>query len=179
MDAILDTEREVLKLRLVAILAALGTVVLDQPAALRRIEGIFLFVGLALVYLVYTLSLRSRLLPRLKSVSVVYAMIVVDTAFLLAATHWSGGFGSSLFVLFHVIVILYAIHLNYRTSFFAATVTSLALAGYGLLVDFNALSTGPVLTIQIPLLFLLAYFSGYLAHRATEEKGKRRDLQQL
>ena len=179
MDAIVDAEREVLKLRLFATLAALTSLVLRQPETLRRIEETLLFVGLTLLYLAYTLSLRSLLLPRVKSVSVVYVMIVVDTAFLLAATHWAGGLRSNLFVLFPVIIVFYAIHLNYRTSFFAAIVTSFTLAGYGLLADFKGLSTSPVLTIQIPLHFLLAYFSGYLAHRATEEKGKPQDVQQF
>lgn len=179
MDVVLEAERETLKLRLLAIAAVLAGLYARQDEVLRRPETAFLMVGVALVYLAYTLSLRTVILPRVQSPYVVYPMIVVDTAFLLTAVHLAGGLQSTTFVLFPVIVIFYAIHLNYRSSFFAAIVISLEIAGYALLTNLEGLGSGTVLTFQLPLLFLLAYFSGFLGQRATEEREKRETLQEF
>lgn len=181
MEALVTAERETLKLRLLAIAAVAAGLYLRQNEILRQPETLFFVVGLAIIYLVYTLSILSFLIPRVKTRYVVYAMIMVDAAVMIVAMHLAGGLQSNIFILFPLFVIFYAIHLDYFSSFFAATVISFGIAGYAFFFEPGAggFSTGTVVALQVPMLFLLAYFSGFLARRATQEREKREALQEF
>lgn len=179
MEAIAEAEREVLKLRLLAIAAVVAGLYMRQREILRQPETFFFVLGLAIVYLAYTLSLPTLIIPRFKSRYIVYGTILVDAAALLIAMHLAGGLQSNIFILFPVFVIFYAIHSDYSSSFFAATVISFALSGYAFFAEPRDFSTGKILALQIPSFFLLAYFSGFLARRATREKEKREALQEF
>ncbi|MBM2826072.1 MAG: tetratricopeptide repeat protein [Dehalococcoidia bacterium] len=176
MAVILEAERETLKLRLLAIAAiAFGLYTRRQDLG----DTLLLFAGLILVYLVYALSLKRFIIPVIRTRYLVYGMIVIDAAVLVLFMDMAGGLESNLFVLFPVFIIFYAIYLDYFSSFFAAIVLSFALVGYAVFTEPIGVSRGTMVAFQVPLFFLLAYFSGFLAKRATQEKEKRETLQEL
>lgn len=179
MEVVYEAERETLKLRLLAIAAVLAGLYLRRHEILLSPQTFYFVSGLAVVYLAYTLSLRSIIIPRFKTRYVVYAMILIDAAALLAAMDLAGGFESNIFILFPLFVIFYAIHLEYFSSFFAAIVISFTLVGYALLTERGNFSVSTIIAFQVPLFFILAYFSGYLAHRASQEREKREALQEF
>src|SRR3990167_230567 len=179
MEGILQAEHETLKLRLLAIAAVMAGLYMRQEELLLRIEVLFLILGLTALYLVYTLSLPTIILPRIRTTYVIYGMIIIDVAVLLTAMHLAGGLQSNIFILFPLIVIFYAIHLDYVSSFFAATVVSFAMAGYAYFADLENFGVGTVVAFQVPALFVLAYFSGFMARRATKEREKREALQEF
>lgn len=179
LEGIPEAERETLKLRLLAIAAVVAGLYMRQREILRQPETFFFVLGLAIVYLAYTLALQSLIIPRIKTPYIVYGMILVDAAALLIAMHLAGGLQSNIFILFPVFVIFYAIHSDYSSSFFAATVISFALAGYAFFAEPRDFSAGKIVALQIPSFFLLAYFSGFLARRTTREREKREALQEL
>lgn len=179
MEALLEAERETLKLRLLAIAAVIAGLYMRQEEILLRIEVLYLILGLSTLYLVYTLSLRPIILPRIRTPHVVYGMIIIDVAVLLFAMHLAGGLQSNVFIIFPLVIMFYAIHLDYVSSFFTATVVSFAMAGYAYFAEPEAFGIGNFIAFQIPALFVLAYFSGFLARRATEEREKRVALQEF
>lgn len=175
MEHILETERETLKLRLLAVAAALAGLQLRQ----KEIE-LGPALALTLGYLAYSLLLRSFIIPRLAAPLLVYAMILVDTAVLLVALNLAGGIESSLFILFPLLVIYYAIHLGYKSSFFAATTVSLGLLGYATLSGQRIFSaTGTNVVLQVPFFYLLAAFSGYLEGKRLQEQQEKTAKAQL
>lgn len=176
MTSILDAERETLKLRLLSI-AVIAAGLYTRREDLG--ESLLLFTGLIVLYLVYTLSLRRFIIPMIRTRYLVYGMIIIDAIVLLLFMDIVGGFDSNLFVLFPVFIIFYAIYLDYVSSFFAATVISFALVGYAFFKEPAGVSRGTVLAFQVPLFFLLAYSSGFLAKRASQEREKREALQEL
>ncbi len=176
MTVILEAERETLKLRLLAIAAiAAGLYTRQQQTS----EYVLIAAAIICIYLVYALALRRFIIPLVNTEYFVYAMIVIDALVLLFALHTAGGLESNLFVLFPVYIILYAIYLDYYSAFFAATVISFLLAGYALFSQITSFTTATAVAFQVPLLFLLAYLSGFLARRAKNERQKREALQDL
>lgn len=173
MEHVLATERETLKLRLLALAAALAGLYYHQdevPLAPALI--------LAVSYLLYALLLRTFIIPRLGGAYVVYGMMLVDAAAMTAALHLAGGIRSAIFILFPLFVIYYAIYFGYLSSFSAATIISVAFVGYAVFSR-QAPAWDPFVALQVPLFYLLAAFSGYLARKEIKERGEKEALQEL
>lgn len=179
MASILEAEQEALKLRLLAIVAVLAGLYAQQHEILRDSDRLPFVAGLAVAYLLYTLSLRSLILPRIRTRYVVYGMIMIDVAVLTVAMHLAGGLQTNVFILFPLIVIFYAIHLDYVSSFFAAAVISFTMATYTFATNPEGSGFGSIVALQAPLFFMLAYFGGFLARRTTHEREKREALEEL
>lgn len=173
MERILETERETLKLRLLAVAAAVAGLYLRQ-----REVALLPALALAASYLIYALLLRTVIIPRVRSQYLVYIMMLIDAAALTSALHLAGGIQSSIFILFPLFIIYYAIYFAYVSSLAAATIVTFAFVGYAYLTG-QARASDSFLAFQIPLFYLLAVFSGYLARKELEEREKKEALQEF
>jgi GAF domain-containing protein len=168
---VLATELETRKFRLLALtLAAAGLYL--------RAGSIPLWPAVALIlgYFFYVMLLGSVILPQVKTPNFVYAMMVIDAGTLGAALYLTG-VQSTLFILLPLLIIYYAIFQGYRTSIFAAIAFSLMYTA----VTYNreARTAGNIISLQVPLFFLVALISGYLAQRRLEERREKEELQEL
>lgn len=170
---IAQTERETLQFRLLALLVVVGGLFLLReeiqvvPAAL-----------LALAYLAYSISLRTRIIPRFPGPYVVYAMILIDAAALTIGSYLVGGVTTIFTILFPLSIVYYAIYLGYAGSFFTATVMALCFVVLAA-VEGRLLTGGVALAGQAVLFYLLAAFSGYLGQRRISESQEKQALQAL
>jgi len=168
---VLATELETRKFRLLALtLAAVGLYL--RAGEIRIWPSVALILG----YFLYVMLLGSVILPRVRSPHIVYAMMVVDAAALGGGLYLTG-VQSTLFILLPLFIIYYAIFQGYRTSIPAAIVFSLMYTA----VTYNreARTAGNIISLQVPLLFLVAIISGYLSQRRLEERREKEELQEL
>lgn len=170
---IVQTERETLQFRLLALLVVVGGLFL-----LREEIRVVPAVLLALAYLAYSISLRTWIIPRFPGRYVVYAMILIDAAALTVGSYLVGGVTTIFIILFPLSVVYYAIYLGYAGSFFAATVMALCFVVLAA-VEGRLLTGGVTLAGQVGLFYLLAAFSGYLGQRRISESQEKRALQEL
>lgn len=170
---IVQTERETLQFRLLALLVVVGGLFL------RRQEiQVVPAVLLALAYLAYSISLRSRIIPRFPGPYVVYAMILIDAAALTVGSHLVGGVNTIFIILFPLSIVYYAIYLGYAGSFLAATVMGLCFVVLAA-VEGRLLTGGVALAGQVLLFYLLAAFGGYLGQQRISESQEKQALQEL
>jgi len=165
VDFLLETERETLKLRLLALLVAVVGLALYQT----RVSLVPTFL-LCTAYLVYSLLLRSLIIPRFGGSRLVYAMILIDAATIAVGLHLAGGIGNIFFVLMPIFVVYYASYLAYTSALFAATAMGLA---YIALAIFEGQFDARIIAAQVLLFYLLALFSGYLGQRCIRERAER------
>jgi DNA-binding winged helix-turn-helix (wHTH) protein len=170
MEHILQTEREALKLRLLALAIVGGGLYLAGQSVPWLPASI-----LAIAYLIYVVVLRELLLPRFQWPEVVYAMIVVDVAAVSLGLLIVGQIATPLFILYPVLILYYCIHLGYRSSLTAATASSLAYAGVAVLTG-GAEWFGAFTTVQVPLFYLLAIVGGFLAQKRFQERREKESL---
>lgn len=171
-DLILRTERDTLKFRLLA-LAVVALITYYRQDQVPILPAVFWL----LIYLAYNLSLSTVILPRWASSYTIYGMLFVDTAFLTGALYLIGA-GTALFLFLPMAVIYYSIYQGYITSLLAASLLSLGYVGVTVIEGWADYS-GPVIATQVPLLYLLAILSGYLAARRLEERREKDELQEL
>lgn len=170
---IVRTERETLQFRLLALLVVVGGLFL-----VRQEIQVVPAVLLALAYLAYSISLRTRIIPRFSGPNVVYAMILIDAAALTMGSYLVGGITTIFMVIFPLCVVYYAIYLGYVGSLFAATVMSLCFLILAAL-EGRLLGGGVALAGQVVLFYLLAAFSGYLGQQRISEGQEKQVLQEL
>jgi DNA-binding winged helix-turn-helix (wHTH) protein len=91
--------------------------------------------------------------------------------------HWLGGAASLVVVLVPLLVPFYAVYGSYYTSFFAATVMLIVLAASQVAQGRAALTAAFV--TEMPLYYLLAALSGYLAHGRIRRQEEQEALQRL
>jgi DNA-binding winged helix-turn-helix (wHTH) protein len=171
MADIVTTERQTFKLRLLAVLLVALSYFVVGPDG--NAAGV---VALAVIYLLYAI-VAHELLPRWSRSELVYAMIVIDAVFLGMIYHWSGNAANLVIVLFPLTVPFYAVFGAYNTGFFAATALLVTLA-----VSQTASGrplTNPAFLTQIPLFYLLAALSGYLAQGRIRRLEEQEALQRL
>ena len=168
---VLATELETRKFRLLALTLAAAGLYLRAGAI-----PIWPAVALILGYFLYVMLLGSVILPWVKSPHFVYAMMVIDAGTLGAGLYLTG-VQSTLFILLPLFIIYYAIFQGYRTSIFAAIAFSLMYTA--VTYDREALTAGNIISLQVPLFFLVALISGYLAQRRLEERREKEELQEL
>lgn len=173
VEHILNTERETLKFRLLAITSVAALVYINE-STVDLIPALIITIS----YAIYAILLRSFIIPRSGTVNIVYIMILVDTAALVGGLQFIGGTQSPLFTLFPLTIIYYAIYLGYPSSLFAATSVSL---GYGGFVFLQSSIPSPVaaVALQIPFFYLMAIFGGYLARKRLQEQAEKQELQEL
>ncbi|MBM2826071.1 MAG: two component transcriptional regulator, winged helix family [Dehalococcoidia bacterium] len=176
MERFLRTEKETLKLRLVAALGATAGLYFHQHT-LSIPMALVLSIAYVL-YVIYSLVLRYYILPKFSSVYLIYGMILVDTAALISTLFVTGTLNTALVILFPVFIIYYSIHLGYVGSLFAATTAAVGLVAFALL---NGL--GPdierILPVQAILFYIVAAFSGYLGQKSIREQAEKEALQDL
>ncbi|MBI2862951.1 MAG: winged helix-turn-helix domain-containing protein, partial [Chloroflexi bacterium] len=170
MEDILRTERETRKFRLLALLLLAAGVYFQ-----RKEIDIWPALGLSLFYLVYLSFLLFTLIRFLPARILPYLMLVVDTGF-AGGTLALFGVESAFFVFFPVLIIYYAIYLGYSGSFLSATLVSFAYIGIAYMQGANTGLLGRLLPMQIPLFYLIAVFSGYVAQRRLREQTERHEL---
>jgi len=168
---VLATELETRKFRLLALTLAAAGLYLREGTI-----SVWPAVGLIVGYFAYIMLLGSVILTRVKSPSFVYAMMVIDAAALGGGLYLTG-VQSTLFILLPLLIIYYSIFQGYRTSLFAALAFSLMYTA----VTYNreAVEAGNIISLQVPLFFLVALMSGYLAQRRLEERREKEELQEL
>jgi DNA-binding winged helix-turn-helix (wHTH) protein len=171
MADILTTERLTFKFRLLAVLAVgLASFVAGAGSDPGKI------VLISLIYLIYAFALHF-LLPRQPHPMTVYPMILVDALFIALVMRWIGEAASLVIILFPLMVPFYAVYGAYATSFVAATLMLVVFAwtqhGDGRPAVNAALMT------QIPLYYLLAALSGYLAQGRIRRLEEQEALQRL
>ncbi|MDO8690948.1 MAG: winged helix-turn-helix domain-containing protein, partial [Dehalococcoidia bacterium] len=158
------------KFRLLALLLVAAGVYFQQ----REIP-IWPAVAVSLFYLIYLSFLLFTLIRLLPARLLPFLMLIVDTGF-VGGLLYLFGVESAFFVFFPVLIIYYAIYLGYTGSFLSATLVSFTYIGvaYGQGEDLGAL--GRLLPMQIPLFYLIAVFSGYVAQRRLREEKDRHEL---
>ncbi|MBI2856917.1 MAG: hypothetical protein HYX95_01235, partial [Chloroflexi bacterium] len=167
-----QTESQTYQLRLLALLATAFLVYRFPPESL----GIWPVVVVAASYLVYTLALHYVVLPRFFHPYIVFGIIAADWV-LAAVTLSVLGVAGPAFLLFPLLVGYHAIYLGYAGSLASATIASLiSLALAAQHWDPGALST---VAFRIPLLFITAAISGYLAQQRFRERDARLALQEV
>jgi len=171
VDLILQTEKEALKFRLIAVLLA------SVGLYFARLHNSWEPVLLVLGYLVYAVFLRSAILPRVPFPLNVYGMIVVDIAAVSLGLLLGGRIGTALFVLFPALILYYSIHLGYASSLASATLASLAYPGITFMTG-EAQQLGAFVSFQVPLFYLLAIMGGFIAQKRLEERRQRESLQE-
>lgn len=169
---LLQTERETLKFKLLAVLVVTAGVYLRQSTVpwLPAVILVLLYTG-------YAVALRYVLIPRYSSPLLVVGMVVVDEAVITTALYLSGSIESVIFILFPVSIIYYAFHLAYVSSLLAATLASLGYIGVATITH-RLSDVLPVMTSQIPLFYLLAIFSGYVATGKIKERAEKLAFQE-
>ncbi|MBI4215976.1 MAG: winged helix-turn-helix transcriptional regulator [Chloroflexi bacterium] len=168
----LDVAKGTLRLRLLGALVLALALFLFQESLPS-----LLFAGGIVLYLIYIGVLYLWVIPRFYFPSLIYGMVLVDTALavlLLAAF----GVGSAAVIVLPLLIIFYAMHLAYIGSLLTATLGSLAYAAIVILRQepgFIILQAA----YQIPLFYLVAIFTGYLAQQRLKEREERLTLQEM
>lgn len=171
MADILTTERQTLKFRLLAVLAVgVAFIVAGTDGNATGIVVISLF------YLLYCIGLHA-LLPRWSPPALVFGMIIVDAIFLGAAYYWSGQAANLVLVLFPLLVPFYAVYGTYAPCTFAATAMLVSL--FLSQVASGRSATTATFLAQIPLFYLLAALSGYLAQGRIRRLEEQQAMQRL
>lgn len=171
MADMLTTERFMLKFRLLAVLA----VVLAFFAAGRG-EDPTRVVVLSLLYLVFAFGLPT-VLARWPRADAIYPIIVADGVFLGLLLPSSGSAASLIVILFPLTVAFYAAYGAYRTALFAAA-ANLAVLSVVQVYTGRPLANVAFLA-QVPLFFLLALLTGYLAQGRLRRLEEQESLQRL
>lgn len=171
MADILTTERLTFKFRLLALLAV-GLASFLAGADVDRAKLVILMTG----YLVYILVVHWQA-PRWQRPQLVYAMIVVDALVLGLVSLWIGRAASLIIVFFPLTVPFYAFFGAYATAFFAATVMLAVFALTQVASGRDAFSTA--FFMQVPLYYLLAALTGYLATGRVRRLQDQEALQRL
>ncbi len=174
MEDILVVERQTSKFRLLAVLAVVAA---GLVAGSRGVDALALVI-LAVGYLSYLLLLRGVILPRWAPLGLVYPMIVVDAVALGCAIHLTGGAGSLLFVLLPLVIPYYAVYAAYPSALVAATAMLVVYVAVHW-IEGQTAAMGAALPAQIPLFYLLAALSGYLAQGRMRRLEEQEALQRL
>ncbi len=126
-------------------------------------------------YLAYTMALHHLVLPRYFHRYMVFGIMAAD--WVLAGLALSIlGVASAAFLLFPLLVGYHAIYLGYAGSLTSATIASfISLALAAQRWDPAAVST---VAFRIPLLYIVAVFSGYLSQQRLQERDARLALQE-
>lgn len=171
-EHILQTERDTLKFRLLGALVVAAAIFLQQ----KEIPA-FPLSMLVVAYLVYSFVLHYLILRRFRILYVVYGMIVCDAG---ATTIALGllGLDSAVFMFFPLLIIYYAVYLGYVGSIMAATIFSLCYVGLAFYLR-QEVAAGPLMAFRIPLLYLIALFTGYLAWQRLKEREEKLALQEI
>ncbi|MBI2849099.1 MAG: winged helix-turn-helix domain-containing protein [Chloroflexi bacterium] len=172
IERMIVTERETLKFRLLALLMAAGGLFLSQKSV-----PLFPAIVLVVSYLVYALLLHQVVLPRLRWAYIMYGMVVVDVAAVSTALYLVG-VASPVFILLPFLIIYYAIYMGYISGIIAAMVATLGYTGAAMATGVAEL-VGSIITTQVPLFFLLALFTGYLAQARFREQEEKEALQEV
>ncbi len=171
MTDILTTERLTFKFRLLALLAVGVAAFAAGPGADR-----LRVVMLILLYLIYAFAVHTQL-PKWPQPNVVYAMVLVDGLFLGLVSLFIGNAASLIMVLIPLTVPFYAVYGAYGTAFFTATVMLIVFALT------QAANGRPVFStaffMQVPLYYLLAALTGYLAAGRARRLQEQEALQRL
>lgn len=172
-EQLVQTENQTYRFRLLALLAIMVLVLLLKPGSPRVLW--WPPVAVALGYLVYTIALHYCIVQRLFRPYIVFAVMAADWA-LAGSALYVFGVDSAAFLIFPMLVAYHAIYLGYAGSIISAAVSSFISLGLALQWwNPEALS---VVAFRIPLLFIVATFSGYLAQRRFEERDARLALQE-
>lgn len=170
-EHVAQAESQTYQLRLLAILVIAFLVYRFLPADM----SVWPPVVVAGSYLSYTVAVHNFVLPRYFHRYVVLGIMAADWV-LAGAALFVLGIASSAFLLFPLLVGYHAIYLGYAGSLVSATVgsfISLALAAQRW--DPGAVST---VAFRIPLLYIVAAFSGYLSQQRSRERDARLNLQE-
>lgn len=172
LDLIVQSERETLRLRLLALLTV-------AVAMLIYAQSVPLVPILALVggYLGYTYALRVFLIPRFLSYALGIAMLLIDAGVLLAALYIAG-VNTPVFALLPIAVVSYSIYLGYAGGIAMATVSTAGYVGLSFLTG-ESERLGSLLAVQVPLFYVLALLGGYVTQQRLRETEERRALQRL
>jgi len=170
---IVQTERETLQFRLLALLVVVGGLFLRRQE-IQAVPAVLL----ALAYLAYSISLRTRIIPKFPRPHVIYAMVLIDAAALTLGSYLAGGVTTIFVILFPLSIVYYAIYLGYAGSFFAATVMALCFVVLAA-IEGRLLTDGVALAGQVLLFYLLAAFGGYLGQQRISESEEKQALQEL
>jgi len=172
LEHIYKTERETLKFRLLA-LVIVGVGLYFKTDAVN----IWPLVALLLSYMVYAMSLGPFLIPRLKSVRVIFGMILIDAVVVNLGLYLAGGVRSYIFVLLPLLVIYYSMYFGYASSLFSATIFSTAYVVTAILTG-DYITQTPYIAFQVIFLYLAALLSGYLSRRRLQEMKEKEELQE-
>lgn len=171
---LVKTERDTLKFRFLAVLVVAVSTLLRQDAA-----PLSATLGLIFGYLAYTIGLNQALRRGLRADAYVLLgfMMAVDTTAVLAAPALIGP-DSPAFILVPMVIVYHALYLGYVGSLTTATIASL---GYAILAQtvFPNANIRDLVSIQIPLFFIAALLTGYLATQRTRERQEKLALQRL
>ncbi len=171
---LVKTERDTLKFRLLAVLVVAVSTLLRQDAA-----PLSATLGLIFGYLAYTMVLNQALRQGLRTNAYVLLgfMMAVDTTAVLAAPALIGP-DSPAFILVPLVIVYHALYLGYVGGLTTATVASL---GYAILAQtvFSDADIRDLVSIQIPLFFMAALLTGYLAAQRTRERQEKLALQRV
>ena len=171
MADILTTERLTFKFRLLALLAVALTFIFTGGGGNSAS-----FILLSILYLIYALALHS--LPASWSrLSLVFGMIMADALFLGLLQYSSGNAAGLIVVLYPLLVPFYAVYAGYSSAFFAATIMLVVLG-----VTQWGIGSGAIMSeqwSQIPLYYLLAALSGYMAQGRIRRLEEQDSLQRL
>ena len=172
LEHVAQTERDTLKFRLLAILAIAAVVF-----ATREDVPLIATVGLVIGYLLYSVVLRMYLLPRYTSIYLIYGMLAADLATATGAL-FIFGVSTPLFLLLPLIIVYYAMYLGYAGSLSAATVSSFGYVGVAFRTE-DAAEIGNLVSLQVPLFYIVAILTGYLAQQRFKEREEKQVLQHL
>lgn len=171
---LVKTERDTLKFRLLAVLIVAVSTLLRQDAA-----PLSATLGLIFGYLAYTIGLHQALRQGLRTDAYVLlgCMMAVDSTAVLAAPALIGP-DSPAFMLVPLVIVYHALYLGYVGSLTTATIASL---GYAILAQtvFPNASIRDLVSIQVPLFFMAALLTGYLAAQRTRERQEKLALQRV
>ncbi|MBI2957256.1 MAG: winged helix-turn-helix domain-containing protein [Chloroflexi bacterium] len=166
-----QAESQTYQIRLLAILVVAAVVYWFIP----RDNPVWPPVAVAAGYLAYTLALHHILLPRFFHPYMVFGIMAADWA-LAGVALFVLGVSSAAFLLFPLLVGYHAIYLGYAGSVTSATVGAFISLGLAVMYwDPAAMST---VAFRIPLLYIIAAFSGYIAQQRSRERDARLSLQE-
>ncbi|MBI4234366.1 MAG: winged helix-turn-helix transcriptional regulator [Chloroflexi bacterium] len=170
LEHVLQTERDTVKFRLLALLAIAISLYL-------RKDQVVLAPAMALVlgYLVYGAALDRFLLPRFPGLPMLVVMFLADIGTVLAALATIGT-DTPVFILVPLVIVYFSLYLGYAGSLAAATLTSIGYAGMTLAAG-SPLKD--IVSIQIPFFYVVALLTGYLASQRFREREEKRALQQV
>ncbi|MEC9140304.1 MAG: response regulator transcription factor [Chloroflexota bacterium] len=169
----LSIQRGTLLFRLLAAaIITVASLVLDNPLREPPEWPLYTVVG---GYALYSVILDRLLLPRYQNIIVVMFMLLADVVAVLVAfavVGFSTSNFEALFIVLPLLVIYHSMYLGYLGGLLTATLASVGYAGlieYANLITWLevGIDTDPIYVIQIPMLYVIALMTGYLATRRT------------